>query len=337
MHFIVTGGAGFIGSHITEQLLSEGHYVTVVDNLSTGSLQNLPKHSHLKILQKDVLLCQPQDFPEPIDGIAHLAATPSVATSWLQPLSVHHNNLSATIAVIELCKTLNIPRLVFASSAAVYGNPTQLPITETQQTSPISPYGLQKLVSEQYASLFAQELGISFIGLRLFNVFGPRQLPNSQYSGVISIFLSAIQQGLPITIYGDGSQTRDFIYVKDIANGFVKALTATLTSGSSLIFNLGTGKSTSLMQLVDYLKIYFPQWQSHLKLAPARLGDIQHSTADISKASSLLSFEPQWSTQSALELFIASLHATDPKKNITMQTAKVVHYSNIGSYNNSKC
>ncbi|MFH7027935.1 MAG: NAD-dependent epimerase/dehydratase family protein [Heteroscytonema crispum UTEX LB 1556] len=304
MHFIVTGGAGFIGSHLTEQLLSEGHYVTVVDNLSTGSLQNLPEHSHLKILQKDLLLCQPQDFPEPIDGIAHLAATPSVTASWLQPLDAHHNNLSATIAVIELCKALNIPRLVFASSAAVYGNPTQLPISEAQSTSPISPYGLQKLVSEQYASLFAKHIGFSFIGLRLFNVFGPRQLPNSQYSGVISIFLAAMQQGFPLTIYGDGTQTRDFIYVKDVANGFVKALTIPLAAGSSLIFNLGTGKSTSLMQLVNLLKICFPEWRSQVKFARPRPGDIQHSEADISSASSLLGFKPQWSAQQALKLFI---------------------------------
>ncbi len=148
MHFIVTGGTGFIGSHVTEQLLSEGHYVTVVDNLTTGSLINLPEHARLKFLHKDLLSCQLEDFIKPIDGIAHLATTPSVTESWLQPLAAHHNNLSATIAVIQLCQALEIPRLVFTSSAAVYGNPLQLPITEDHQTSPISPYGLQKLVSE---------------------------------------------------------------------------------------------------------------------------------------------------------------------------------------------
>ncbi len=306
MHFIVTGGAGFIGSHLTEQLLSEGHYVTVVDNFSTGSLQNLPEHTHLRILPKDLLLSQPQDFPEPIDGIAHLAATPSVTVSWLRPLEIHHNNLSATISVIELCKALNIPRLVFASSASVYGNSTQIPISETQPTSPISPYGLQKLVSEQYASLFAKYLGISFIGLRLFNVFGPRQPSNSQYSGVISIFMAAMCQGLSLTIYGDGTQTRDFIYVKDVAHGFAKALTIPLGSGSSLIFNIGTGKSTSLIELVNFLRNCFPQWQSEIKFAPPRPGDIQHSEADISSASALLDFKPQWSAHSSLELLSTS-------------------------------
>ena len=309
MHFIVTGGAGFIGSHVTEQLLSEGYHVTVVDNLTTGNLQNLPTHPYLKFLQKDISTCQPEDFPEQIDGIAHLAATPSVTDSWLHPLEAHHNNLSATVAVIQLCQALNIPRLVFASSAAVYGNPTTLPISEEQQTSPISPYGLQKLVSEQYGSLFAQHLGFSFVGLRFFNVFGPRQVPNSQYSGVISIFVSAMQQGLPITIYGDGTQTRDFIYVKDVASGFAKALTTPLESGSSLICNLGTEKSTSLIQLVDILKTCLPEWQSEIKFAPPRLGDIHHSQADISNASSLLGFTPQWSIQLGLQLFIESLSA----------------------------
>ncbi|MBW4611994.1 MAG: NAD-dependent epimerase/dehydratase family protein [Desmonostoc vinosum HA7617-LM4] len=304
MHFIVTGGAGFIGSHLTEQLLSDGHYVTVVDNLSTGSLQNLPEHPHLKLLIKDISRCQPNDFSGHIDGLAHLAATPSVTQSWLQPLKAHHNNLSATITSIQLCQALNIPRLVFASSAAVYGNPTQLPISENQQTCPISPYGLQKLVSEEYARLFAKQLGFSFIGLRLFNVFGPRQQPDSQYSGVISIFVNAIQQGLPLNIYGDGTQTRDFIYVKDVADGFNKALITPLKSGSSLICNLGNGINTSVVELVNILKNCFHQQQLATNFMPSRLGDIQHSQADISNASSMLNFKPQWSLKSGLETLI---------------------------------
>jgi UDP-glucose 4-epimerase len=307
MHFIVTGGAGFIGSHVTEQLLSEGYSVTVVDNLTTGSLQNLPEHPRLKLLLKDISTCQQQDFTDHIDGIAHLAATPSVTESWLRPLEVHHNNLSTIIAVIQLCQTLNIPRLVFASSAAVYGRQNRLPISEEQDTCPISPYGLQKLVSEQYASLFAKQLGFSFVALRIFNVFGPRQVPSSQYSGVISIFVTAMQQGLPITIYGDGTQTRDFIYVKDIAIFFSKALTMTLASSECLTCNLSTGTSTSLLQLVDSLKAYFPQWKSETRFASPRPGDIQHSQADILRATSLLGFTPQCLMPSCIHLFIESL------------------------------
>lgn len=302
MHFLVTGGAGFIGSHVTEQLLSENHSVTVVDNLSTGSLENLPRHPRLKLLQKNILACQPEDFDQQIDGIAHLAATPSVTESWLQPLEAHHNNLSATMAVIQLCQALSIPRLVFASSAAVYGKQSSLPISEDCDTHPVSPYGLQKLVSERYNSLFAKNLGFSFVGLRLFNVFGPRQLPSSQYSGVISLFITAMRQGLPITIYGDGTQTRDFIYVKDVAIAFTKALTTSINSGSNLICNLGTGNSISIAQVVDILKDCFPSWKSEIRFAPARSGDIQHSQADISRASSLLCFAPQWPLRSGIQV-----------------------------------
>lgn len=307
MHFIVTGGSGFIGSHLTEQLLLEDHTVTVVDCLTTGSLENLPKHPCLSLLHKNVLACQPEDFTQPIDGIAHLAATPSVTESWLHPLEAHHNNLSAMIAVILLCQALNIPKLVFASSAAVYGNKTQLPVSEDQQTAPISPYGLQKLVSEQYANLFAQQLGLSFVALRMFNVFGPRQVPNSPYSGVISIFTRAMQEGLPITIYGDGMQTRDFIYVKDAAIAFTKALTIPLPPGYCISCNVGTGQKTSLLELVNILKTCFSQWNSEIHFTTARSGDIQHSLADISKVSSLLGFTPQWSIESGIRLLVESL------------------------------
>ncbi len=307
MHFIVTGGAGFIGSHLTEQLLIEGNSVTVVDDLSTGSLNNLPKHPGLKLLLKNILDCQPRDFQMPIDGIAHLAATPSVTQSWHEPLQCHHNNLSTMVTVLQLCQALKIPRLVFASSAAVYGNKIQLPIQEEQQTSPISPYGLQKLVSEQYANLFAQQLGISFIALRLFNVFGPRQDPNSAYSGVISIFTKAIEKGLPITIYGDGKQTRDFIFVKDVAVAFTKALTTPLPQGLCMSCNVGTGKETSLLELVNMLENSLRAQKSNIHFATARTGDIQNSLADISKVSSLLNFQPKWSVASGIQMLVKSL------------------------------
>lgn len=304
MHFIVTGGAGFIGSHLTEQLLLEGHSVTVIDNLTTGKLKNLPEHSELKFLHKNILDCHREDFSTKIDGIAHLAATPSVTESWIKPLEAHDNNLSATLAVIKLCQALKIPKLVFASSAAVYGDKTPRSISEEQPPDPISPYGLQKLVSEQYAALFTKPFNFSFIGLRLFNVFGPRQVPGSQYSGVISIFVDAMLKNLPIKIYGDGSQTRDFVFVKDVAIAFAKALTTPLSPGSALSCNIGTGKSTSILQLVNLMRTYFPKWELEPSFAPFRPGDIQDSQADISKASSVLNFVPQWSVESALKLLV---------------------------------
>jgi UDP-glucose 4-epimerase len=306
MHYLVTGGAGFIGSHVTEQLLSEGHRVTVVDNLATGYLSNLFPHPRLTVIQKNALDCHPNDFQSPINGIVHLAATASVNESWLDPLTIHHNNISTMLAVILLCKTLSIPRLVFASSAAVYGNTIQLPIAETSSTHPISPYGLQKLMCEQYGSLFAQKFDFSFVGLRLFNVFGPRQRSDSSYSGVISIFASAMQQEEPITLYGRGTQTRDFIYVKDVAQAFSRALKYGMEPGTSLICNIGTGSGVSVNQLLEGLNVLFPKWRLTPQVAPARPGDIQHSRADISRAIAELGFTPQWSMQSGLQVLVES-------------------------------
>ena len=301
MRFLVTGGAGFIGSHLTEQLLLEGYQVVVVDNLSTGKISNLPKHPNLKFIQKDILHCHPEDFPEPLDGIAHLAATASVPTSWLNPLEAHENNLSATVWIIELCQKLNISRLVYTSSAAVYGEQTQLPISENHRTQPIAPYGWQKLFSEHYACLFAPRIGFSFVGLRLFNVFGTRQLPDSGYSGVISIFVNSMKNGKPITIYGNGQQTRDFIYVADVANALKKSLINPLPDASYNICNIGTGQTTSLLQLVELLKPYFPKWNLPLQFELLRSGDIRDSQADISQANKILNFAPQWSIKEGLK------------------------------------
>lgn len=304
MHIIVTGGAGFIGSHLTEALLDRGHQVTVVDNLRTGSLKHLPCHPSLLVIQKDIQQCQPEDFASPVDGIAHLAATPSVGESWSDPVHAHHNNLSTTIAVINLCQALAIPKLVFASSAAVYGNLSTGLIAEDNLTTPISPYGLQKLTSEQYASLYADRCGFAFVGLRLFNVFGPRQAPNSAYSGVISRFSQALQQGSRITVYGNGSQTRDFIYVKDVAQAFVQALEIDRAIGTSLICNIGTGVSISLLQLLEHLREIYPETclvnGHNIQFAASRPGDIQHSQANVALAQSTLKFHSRWSIAQGL-------------------------------------
>jgi UDP-glucose 4-epimerase len=307
MHFIVTGGAGFIGSHLIEHLLKQDHIVTVVDNLTTGKLSNLPQHPQLRFFSKDILNCQFEDFNSPIDGIAHLAATPSVTQSWNKPLEAHHNNLSNMISILLLCQALQIPRLVFASSAAVYGNKISLPIKEDQPKEPISPYGLQKLVSEQYGNLFARDLNISFVALRLFNVFGPRQDPNSPYSGVISLFSKAMQNNLPITIFGDGSQTRDFIYVEDVARAFSQALQIPLKEGSCCVCNVGTGRETSLLELVDILKDSYRRSNPQIVFKHSRVGDIQKSQADLSQLSTILKFKPEWSVTSAIKVLSESL------------------------------
>jgi UDP-glucose 4-epimerase len=300
MHTVVTGGAGFIGSHVVEQLLADGHQVTVVDNWVSGKRENLPRHRQLKILSDNVLGWNAQDFHQPVDSVVHLAATPSVFSSWEAPMATHKNNLSTVVSVLQLCHKLKASRLVFASSAAVYGNPVQLPIAETHPTLPISPYGLQKLTAERYIQLFAEAMEISAVSLRFFNVFGPRQRPDSHYAGVISILTRLMAENQPITLYGDGWQTRDFIYVKDVAGAIATALTVPLATGQCLTCNVGTGQSTTLIDLVDTLANCFPRWQHALRFSPARPGDIQHSTAQITILSEQLGFSPQWSLRDGL-------------------------------------
>ncbi len=307
MHFLVTGGAGFIGSHLVEELLSQGHEVTVIDNLSAGKPENLANSPHLHCVKKNILACSPADLPGKYDALAHLAATPSVTQSWLEPMATHENNLSATVAVIQLCQQLLIPRLVFASSAAVYGNPKEVPIAETAPTHPISPYGLHKLVSEKYIALFSKEWSISSVCLRLFNVFGPRQDPSSPYSGVISIFSQAMQTGRSISINGDGSQTRDFIYVKDVAAAFAKALILPLEAGTFLVCNIGTGKAISLLELTEALRHCFPEWRAEMLFTAPRSGDIQASEANIAIAQQYLTFAPQFTIQESLHALTMSL------------------------------
>lgn len=302
MHIIITGGAGFIGSHLSEFLLEKDYQITIVDNLTSGKLINLP--SQVKFINKSISKCQAEDFTIPIDGIIHLAATPSVNDSWLEPIKTHHNNISEILHLIQLCNTLKISRLVFASSAAVYGNPINVPVNENHPTEPVSPYGLHKLCGEKYINLFGSQYNFSAVNLRFFNVFGSRQDPNSPYSGVISIFINAMKNNQPITIFGDGKQTRDFVYVKDIVNSIYLALVTRLDMGESITCNIGTGKAISLLEFLSELKQFFPQWRESINFQPPRLGDIIHSQADISKAISQLNYQPNYHLKSALNDFL---------------------------------
>lgn len=310
MNIIVSGGAGFIGSHVTEYLLFQGYQVIVVDNLLTGKKSNLPQHPCLKFLHQDITTCSASDFLErsnqKIDGIVHLAAIPSVGESWQQPQKVNDNNCSSMLRVIELCKELEIPRLVFASSAAVYGEQHNMPISENQSKSPLSPYGLQKLVCEEYAKMFSQKLQYSCVGLRLFNVYGTSPSANSPNLGVINSFLKSFLDNLPIEIYGDGSQTRDFVFVTDVAESVKQALRVPLNSGIFEVCNIGTGQATSLIQLVQSLQTFFPEWSNRVIFKPSREGDIKNSQADISKAKSLLRFNPATSLATGLQKIVSA-------------------------------
>lgn len=306
MDICVTGGAGFIGSHLVERLLGAGHSLLVVDNLSSGHKKNLPQHPKLRFLQKSVLDLEAGDLSESTDAVLHLAAKASVQASWENPQSCHDANLTSTVHLIELIAQLKIPRLAIASSAAVYGPQAQLPVKEIHPTHPASPYGIQKLVSEQYGQLYAGHAGFSFVALRLFNVFGPRQSPDSVYSGVISRFVKAMKEDQEITLFGDGKQSRDFVYVEDVARAFERATTVNLDGGASLICNIGTGKQTSLLQLIDTLHASIPSWGKNVEYKPTRSGDIRHSLADVTEASEHLDWRSEWSLADGLKRYLES-------------------------------
>lgn len=272
---LVTGGAGFIGSHSVEALLNEGFAVRVLDNLSSGRLDNLPSHPALEFIQADIR--DVDAVAAAVDGVAailHLAAQVSVQTSIEKPVDSADINIRGFLNVLDAGRNAGVNRFVYASSAAVYGMPLELPLGEAARTAPMSPYGLEKLINDQYAALYRELYGTSCLGMRFFNVYGPRQDPASPYAGVISKFNDAARAGSVLKIFGDGLQTRDFVYVGDVARANVAALRRPLQG----VCNIGTGRSVTLLQMVDALREVTgkPLPVEHY---PARGGDIRDSAA----------------------------------------------------------
>jgi len=283
MHVLVTGGAGFIGSHSVEHLLKANLPVRILDNFSTGNRQNLPTHSLLEIQVGDIR--DGGAVHKAMAGITHvlhLAAQVSVQASVEDPSGSCSTNIGGFVNVLQAARSCGVERMVYASSAAVYGHPTRLPLRETDLAQPCSPYGLEKYVNDQYAALFAKEFGQSILGLRYFNVYGPRQDPSSPYAGVISKFISMFEQQRPLTVFGDGTQTRDFIFVKDIAKANVQALQSEMTG----VCNVATGRSVTLLNLIEALSSCVNRKLDVVHL-PAQAGDIPFSEADILKLSSI--------------------------------------------------
>src|SRR5687768_6815542 len=280
--YLVTGGAGFIGSHISEELLRRGHTVRVADSLITGKRSNLDHIPAVDFRQGDLA---DVDFANSVvqgcDYVLHQAAIPSVPRSVQDPITSNRANVDATLNVLVAARDAGVRRLVFAGSSSAYGNTPTLPKSEDMPANPLSPYALQKVIGEQYLQMFTHLYGLETVSLRYFNVFGPRQDPTSPYSGVISVFATALLERRSPTIYGDGEQTRDFTYVANVVDGVLRATEAPGASGE--IINVATGGRISLNQLFETMRELVGADVTPTYVE-SRTGDVRDSQADISKA-----------------------------------------------------
>jgi nucleoside-diphosphate-sugar epimerase len=288
--FLVTGGAGFIGSHLAAELVRRGHRVRVVDSLVTGKRRNLDHVPDVEFVEGD--LAEPPVAVRAVEGmdyVLHQAAIPSVPRSVKDPVQSNRANVTASLNVLVAARDAGVKRLVYAGSSSAYGNTPTLPKREDMPTNPLSPYALQKLVAEQYCRLFTALYGFETVTIRYFNVFGPRQDPGSPYSGVISLFSAALLEGRRPIIYGDGEQTRDFTYVANVVDGVLRACEAPKAAGE--VINVATGGRISLNELLRVMN-HIVGTDLQAVYQDPRAGDVRDSQADISKAKALLGYEP---------------------------------------------
>ena len=296
--YLVTGGAGFIGSHLVEELVRRGQAVRVVDNLATGQRRNLAHVDGVEFVESDLAdLAVAQGAVRDIEYVVHQAAIPSVQRSVLDPIASHRANVDATLNLLIAARDAGVRRVVYAGSSSAYGNSPSLPKHEKTSAAPLSPYALQKLVGEHYARLFSELYGLDTVSLRYFNVFGPRQDPSLPYAGVISQFVSAVIAERRPTIYGDGEQTRDYTYVANVVDGTLKTCAAPGVSGR--IINIACGGKFSLKQLLVTLGELTGKTVEPIYDDP-RPGDVRHSQADISLARTLLGYQPVMSFREGL-------------------------------------
>jgi nucleoside-diphosphate-sugar epimerase len=306
--YLVTGGAGFIGSHLTEELVRRGARVRVVDNLATGKRQNVAHIPDVEFIEGDLAdLAVAKRAVAGIDYVLHQAAIPSVPRSVQDPITSNIANIDASLNVLVAARDAAVKRVVYAGSSSAYGNSPTLPKVETMATAALSPYALQKLVAEQYCQMFTQLYGLETVTIRYFNVFGPRQDPSSPYSGVISLFISALCEGRAPTIYGDGGHTRDFTYVANVVDGVLRACDAKDVSGD--VINVATAGRVSLNQLFETIRNLVEARVEPIYTEP-RAGDVRDSQADIGKARRLLGYEPRVSFEEGLRKTVEWYRAT---------------------------
>jgi UDP-N-acetylglucosamine/UDP-N-acetyl-alpha-D-glucosaminouronate 4-epimerase len=295
--FLVTGGAGFIGSHLAEELIRRGEQVRIADSFITGKRHNLSHLKNIELVEGDLAELEvARKAVAGVEYVLHQAAIPSVPRSVQDPITSNRANIDATLNVLVAARDAGVKRIVYAGSSSAYGDTPTLPKHEGMPTGPLSPYALQKLVGEQYLKLFTSLYGLETVTIRYFNVFGPRQDPSSPYSGVISIFCRALLENRSPTIYGDGEQTRDFTYVANVVNGVLRACTA---DASGMVINVATGSRISLNKLFSTIceltgRTLKPSY------GPARAGDVRDSQADITKAREVLGYEPLVSLEEGL-------------------------------------
>lgn len=305
MRALVTGGAGFIGSHIVDRLISDGHEVVVLDDFSTGHRSNLTEHEALTIVEGDISNADTvNQCMQGIDWVFHKAAVASVPKTVNDPVGSSLVNYHGTLHLLEAARKNNVKRFVFASSAALYGDEPTLPKVESMCPVTLSPYAVDKLASENACGMYTKLYGLETVCLRYFNVYGPKQDPSSPYSGVISIFTDKLKNNETPSIFGDGEQTRDFVFVKDVVEANMKAVTTDDCEGQ--YYNIATGHKITLNELLKILSdIYSIEF--NVNYGEVRQGDIKESYAVIDKAISKLEWKPTVELEKGLKLLCESL------------------------------
>jgi UDP-glucose 4-epimerase len=316
---LVTGAAGFIGSHIAERLVRLGHHVRAVDNLSTGHEANLASvNGRIDFIHGD--LCDPvvcRRATAGIDVVFHLAALPSVPLSLLDPWNSHAANVNATMRLLEACVEAKVSRVVYSSSSAVYGDGAlEGPRTEQCEVAPRSPYAASKLAGEQYVLAFARAGTVEGVALRYFNVFGLRQRPNSAYAAVIPNFLHAALTKTPAMLFGDGGQTRDFVHVDNVVDANLLAAGARAQDVNGWVMNIGEGRSTSLLELLELIAVVSGR-EVRYTVGPVRPGDVRDSMADVSRAARLLGYRARVTLEEGLRQMWLSLSGRGTKEPAT--------------------
>jgi len=300
MRCLVTGGCGFIGSNLVDELLKQGNEVVVIDDLSGGKIENLPEHAKLVFCKETICKQEIKNLFHDVGAVFHLAALPRVQFSIKEPIKTNEVNINGTLNLLNICREMNVKRFVFSSSSSVYGNQESLPLKESMTPNPMSPYALHKLTGEHYCRLFNLIHGMETISLRYFNVYGPRQSPEGGYAMLIPKFIMLVNQGINPVINGDGEKTRDFTYVHDVVNANILAAKTKDKRAFGESFNIGAGRNVSVNHVTEEI----------IKLSGKNIKPIhgpaviepEHTLADNNKARKILGWKPETSFEEGLKI-----------------------------------